>query len=360
MTSLKELVMSPSMYGIINKMQHPIAKIVLNVHQKKGLLENTFIDLHHENIGDVTMLSARKADHTPIHEVWASKSRVVTGAGKLIRNILVKDGYKDVKGILTKEGNGDIKGRDIELFVTEFKSLHQTETKPQDNFKIVSGCEIKKWYLQNNYEDVKGTLGDSCMRYKKCQAYFDIYCNEPRVRMLILLNDNGKLIGRALVWNAFVKNDYGTDYEITLMDRVYTVEGHYVDLFKRYAEKQNWWYKVYQTYDSKKTVSNGIEQKDLKMYVTFNTNYYERYTPYMDTFTYIKEATGTCWNYAISSQYKELTNIHGNLGGDGDDDDNDSCWECDGTDRIYCSSCDEGVVSCSSCNGSSVVWYRTM
>jgi hypothetical protein len=350
MTSQKELVLSASMYGIINKMQHPISKIVLDTHHNKGLSENTFIDIHHENIGDVTMLSAKKAERIPIHEVWASKSRVVTGAGKLIRNILVKNGYRDIKGILTKDGHEEIKGRDIELFVTEFKSLHQTETKPQDNFRIVSGCEIKKWYLEDNYEAVKGTLGDSCMRYKRCQDYFRIYCNEPRVKMLILLDDYGKLLGRALVWNAFVKVEDGADYEITLMDRIFTTEGHYVDLFKRYAEKQNWWYKVYQTYDKKRTVSNGIVEKDLKMYVTFDNNYYNIKTPYVDTFTYMKEYTGTCWNYAIISDYKELTGTKGNLGEE-EEEEEECCWECDGTNRVNCRSCDDGETSCCECDG---------
>jgi len=39
-----------------------------------------------------------------------------------------------------------------------------------DNFEIVKGKDIRYWYNVDNYSQVKGQLGSSCMRYDYCES----------------------------------------------------------------------------------------------------------------------------------------------------------------------------------------------
>jgi hypothetical protein len=57
-----------------------------------------------------------------------------------------------------------------------------------DRFEITNGEDIRKWYLDKNYESrYAGTLGKSCMADDMCQPYFDIYTKNPKSVSLIIL-----------------------------------------------------------------------------------------------------------------------------------------------------------------------------
>jgi hypothetical protein len=353
MVTEAELVMSASMFSLLSKMKHPMAKLILDIHQGKiDIGDNSYVDVHPEKLGDITMLSHRRLERIPQEEIWTTRSRVDSGVGKLVRALLLKYGYTNDNGTLKKEGSDDVTGRDVELFVSEFKALQQAGTEEESNFKLVSGEEIRKWYHQKNYMDDEGTLGGSCMRYSKCQAYLDIYCNEPKVKMLIYTDldsdGNEKLLGRALIWEeTYIKHPDKEDEMVIFMDRIYYNETHLEEVFKKYAQEQNWWYKVQQSYQNRAGITNGTDTMEAKMYVKLTKNYYNELTPYLDTFAYMKEATGTIWNYQIASTHKVLTDTEGNLS----DEDEEYCDSCGGDRRWNCDECNEGKVECGNCDG---------
>lgn len=62
-------------------------------------------------------------------------------------------------------------------------------------FIEVSGEDIRKYYLENNYStENQGTLQNSCMRHDIWWSYFDVYCKEEAISMLIKRNKiSGKI-----------------------------------------------------------------------------------------------------------------------------------------------------------------------
>jgi hypothetical protein len=79
-------------------------------------------------------------------------------------------------------------------------------------FEIVEGDEIAKWYRYENYAENKGTLGNSCMRDKR-DSFFEIYTKNPEVCRMLILKEDDKILGRALIWklNSFKSYAGGTN-----------------------------------------------------------------------------------------------------------------------------------------------------
>ena len=161
----------------------------------------------------------------------------------------------------------------IEKFVKKYQLevvLMKTSLDPI-NFKVVEGEEIRKWYNENIYENNKGQLGTSCMKYDRCQDYFDIYVENPEVcKLLIFTSNDGKLAGRALLWTL----ENGRKY----MDRIYTNKDSYDNLFLKWG-KQNGYEKSINT----NSIVN-VKAKDYELY------------PYMDTFKFYKFDEGKLSN----------------------------------------------------------------
>ena len=157
----------------------------------------------------------------------------------------------------------DITDSKIEEFVNLYKSSY--DSKADDSkFEIVSGEDIRNWYLESNYESTKGQLGKSCMRYRSCQEYLDIYVKNPEVCQLIILRsneDNDKIIGRALVWKLTNDSYY--------MDRIYTINDSDKLLFFDFFE--NW------------QMENSYKVSHQNLEVKLGNYTYSKY-PYMDTF----------------------------------------------------------------------------
>lgn len=110
-----------------------------------------------------------------------------------------------VGGILTSN-SVEFTTKELEDFVRKFKAIWMLENDHSSKYQIVEGEDIRKWYSISNYSyqttGGQGTLGKSCMRYKHCSKFFDIYVLNPSVvKMLILLDENNKLRMRMLVWN---------------------------------------------------------------------------------------------------------------------------------------------------------------
>jgi len=188
--------------------------------------------------------------------------------------------------------------KDLENFVNLYKSNFDIVNDAFSKFELVSGNLISHWYSQINYESMGSTLGNSCMAGVP-KYFFDIYVSNPKVcSLLILYSDGGKIEdgryksnkikGRALVWK--------TNKGETFMDRIYTNNDSDVSLFKQYAEKNGWWYKIKQNSDYEFGVSNGKTQKsDVEYVVSLEYAKFDSY-PYVDSLTYINLDDGLISN----------------------------------------------------------------
>lgn len=143
--------------------------------------------------------------------------------------------------------------------------------------KLVDGDDIKDWYYGSRYASNQGTLNDSCMRHGSCQDYFGIYTMNPeKVKMIIALNDDQQLIGRALVWH--------TDDDFFFCDRIYGRDIT-IEAIKTYAKNElSAYVKASQSYNDDTLVSTTGEIVNKHISVTLKNPL--DYFPYMDTLKY--------------------------------------------------------------------------
>lgn len=183
-----------------------------------------------------------------------------------------------------------IKDSEIETFVNRWKSYFNKENI---KYEIVQGEAIRFWYSEENYYKVEGShLDQSCMSYRKCSSFFDIYVENPNVcQMLILKDQNNKLLSRALLW---------TDTEgHKILDRIYYANNKCLGLTHKWAEEN--------------IPGVIIYDKDFTKYSPINTkikldNWKFKEYPYVDTFTYLNWFTGEL-NSCVRNINSETTPI---------------------------------------------------
>ena len=192
---------------------------------------------------------------------WTSGRTPQYGIGRWVRHI-----FNDVR-------QTPIKNEDLENFVNAYKSTYDKIGMRSDGFEIVKGEDIRYWYLEDRYEEVRGQLGKSCMRKEYCQPYLDIYVQNPDVcSLLILKNSEGdKIVGRAIVWTISNGDLEGRQ----VMDRIYTIEDSDMGLFDTYAKEHN-------ILRNSSVYSQSINVKKGRY----------KYYPYMDTFCYLDYEKG--------------------------------------------------------------------
>ena len=215
---------------------------------------------------------------TDPHYELSTKSRNSTGIGRLVNQIFP----------------GKYSSKEVEEFVNNFKNIN----KPSENkFLLVKGEDIRKYYLVSNYEQEAGDLGNSCMRYDKCQKYLDIYVKNPEiVSLLVYVTEEDKVLGRALVWKL---NDHKSsdieDAEI-FMDRIYGKDDSVTQLYRDYSDKQGWARRTYSGYSQVRNVTyKGEDHSYVDMRIKLdnaNFNYY----PYMDTFKRLRISDNLLFN----------------------------------------------------------------
>ena len=134
-----------------------------------------------------------------------------------------------------KDNNISTSDATIEKFSNAYKATFDFDFNLDQKMDLVSGEDIRKWYLVTNYSEVKGQLGNSCMRHGTSQDFLDIYVKNPEVcNLLIMYSDQSKtkVSGRALIWK-----DMSGEF---IMDRVYTVNDYDVEVFRKYASSKGW------------------------------------------------------------------------------------------------------------------------
>lgn len=204
--------------------------------------------------------------------VW-KHSRNPVNIGKLVRAIL-------------KASDFTFNDKELETFVNIYKSTFDFMKDSSKRFDIVSGRDISYWYDKNNYYGEGGTLNGSCMA-EAPKSYFSIYMDNPEIKLVILYDDNGKINsdgkytsdkikGRAILWNCKLNST-----KIKFLDRIYTTQDSDVELFKKFAQENGWWYKTRQTYGDE-PITDGSSFKNSTLIADLSSVDHYQY-PYMDT-----------------------------------------------------------------------------
>ena len=249
-------------------------------------ISDSFEELH-------SKLTEDKLSDAEDMRIW-STSRNPIKIGRLIRAILTK-----AKVTFTD--------KDIEDFTNTYKATYDFMKDVLKQFDVIQGKKIAYWYEKDNYVSGGGTLNNSCMADVETDEYFDIYCYNPQVSLVILYSDDGKIDGdkytsdkikgRAILWDANINGKEGK-----FMDRVYTRFDSDVDLFKQFAEKNGWWYKKSQSMEPSEPITNGSESaSNPNIIVKLKEGNWDNY-PYCDTICYLDTNDDTLTNREVGDR----------------------------------------------------------
>jgi len=310
-------VISERLEGILSQMEHPIAKRI--IEESKGITESTeatlidydnidtgkftytipnkFIDALDKITGmpyppktfpDKALLPDIMKKNAAIYEMFRTSIKI----GRLV-NKLYPNEYK-------------ASGKDsIEEFVNKINLIRN---RKYDNFEIVEGVDIIKYYNVNNYDpkSLDGSeLGNSCMSYELCGEYITFYSENKDVKLLILRSDKDKekIVGRALLWNLSYVN--GKPVDSKFMDRVYFIKNYQKQLFIEHAENNGWYHKESQQSSSDDPIwnpdTNEYKRLNIKTKTTFKESSTGKY-PYLDTLKWFYVDEGFLSN---TLEYKE-------------------------------------------------------
>jgi hypothetical protein len=151
---------------------------------------------------------------------FIQNNRVRDYDGDSIDDIYKMSGRGEIKiGRIVKQllGLNNISVTDAE--VEKFVNLFKASTVNHDfKFILVSGDDILEYYDKSNYYSEHGSLGNSCMN-NVGKSILKIYIENPKkVKLLVLVDGDNKVHGRALVWK-LKKSPCDTKY---FMDKIYT------------------------------------------------------------------------------------------------------------------------------------------
>lgn len=274
------------------------------------------------------------------HGSWAREGRQESSPAKLARRLL------------QPKALAALSDKDFEVFANRIKARGALQS---GRFELVSGHDVAFWYHGSRYERGCGTLNSSCMQHDHCQDYLGIYVSNPgKLDLLTLINQENRLIGRALVWQ--LDQPAG----VTFLDRIYGDDAAY-EAFVAYAIERGWRYRrgggqiVAPIHDA--YVELDWSDTDAHMIATLPNHEFDTY-PYMDTMSFYDPDTGDFGNYDHSVGARELVDTGGNAAGGGiecvqcgnelDPDDSDTMTD-DGGD-LWCWSCwTDAFAQCDHC-----------
>lgn len=222
--------------------------------------------------------------------------------------------------------DSSIKDKDYEDFVNAFKALKVDTTR---EFKLVNGEDIHKYYQMKNYFSSHGALGGSCMA-DEGKSTFRVYTeNTKKVQLLILIDSDGKIHGRALVWK-LKESPCEAKY---FMDRVYTNADSDVIKFKQLAEEKGFLYKLKNNSYVEDNVNFMYKGKSLMGEVKVKLDGDFKNYPFIDTMCFLSKKMGDLSNipskdcyflHSVSGECEVCSNCDGDVLFDGDE----FCNEC--------------------------------
>jgi hypothetical protein len=259
-----------------------VAQLLLKKrHDKEDLVEDpiNFISVAHDKTKISYLTTDRIAKIEDPSQYWSSSRRFAVKPGGFISKLF--------KNISAKE-------------VEKFSNLYRAQSnKASFTLSVVDGLKMLTYYHINSYAQERGTLGASCMKYDNCQDYLGIYThNHNKVKMLVMLNSEGGLMGRALLW------DFDTH---KIMDRIYTIaDEEFAFQFKKWATDNGYLYKSEQNWYNTLNFENlSTPKQELKLSIKLDNFQFRRY-PYVDTFKFFDEEKGLLLNYIEGNEFRTL------------------------------------------------------
>ena len=279
-----DLIISEELKAVLSEIEadSQVAKLLLKKrHDKEDLVEDpiNFISVAHDKT-KISYLTTDRIDKIEDPSLyWSSSRRFAVKPGGFISKI-----FKDIPA---KE-------------VEKFSNLYRAQSnKASFTLSVVDGLKMLTYYHINSYAQERGTLGASCMKYDNCQDYLGIYThNRDKVKMLVMLNSEGGLMGRALLW------DFDTH---KIMDRIYTIsDEEFAFQFKKWATDNGYLYKSEQNWYNTLNFENlSTPKQELKLSVKLDNFQFRRY-PYVDTFKFFDEEKGLLLNYMEGNEFRTL------------------------------------------------------
>lgn len=213
--------------------------------------------------GKITYLPANKKCIITENGNWDTSPRQEIKYGKAVKKLF--NGWYDISNV------------EVEKINNELASKYTFQAK----LKVVSGKEITHYYHHSTYGENTGSLESSCMKHSSCQGYFEIY--ENNCEMLIALDEDDKVIGRALLWNEVINTDNGEN--IKFMDRIYGTDIT-IEAFKGWARQNGYYHKKEQSYSNTTGIvcPDGYQSNNI-LEINIKGGEYEE-LPYFDTFKY--------------------------------------------------------------------------
>jgi len=307
------IYLAPDLKRKLMKVKDDISKDILDIEGTDVKPDITFVDLDKEGFFSfITMRNALKMITNRYSYLSYLNDREDKEIASTLWNI-DKESDGGNTGITKRSRNPVRIGRlinqifpkkytpkQVEEFVNKLKSVIE---KSGERFEIVEGEDIQFWYNSQNYFNQHGSLGNSCMR--NSSGIFQIYTMNPeKCRMLILLEDD-KLKGRALIWKVDsidgVNKDKPFEY---FLDRQYVTTDSDIVKFRNYAIEKGWAFKTFNSHSSLLSVTFNDKSQNydmsikLKPYEIINgkeSYEYPKY-PYVDTFKLYDPKTGIIEN----------------------------------------------------------------
>lgn len=276
----RDVNISPKLQEILERIANKseIAKKLLRSKiSKEDLVDDPidYLSVSKEDPSKISYAYAEKLEKVDPEEYWTFKGRVQAKPAAAIKKFL--------KNVTEQELN-------------IFTSLYKAATAQKDFiFDVVSGEEIKKYYYYKSYKNASGTLYNSCMKHDHCVDYFNIYIKNPEVcSMLIMLDNDGLLIGRALLWNAI---DVEAGVERKVMDRIYCInDDRNMHYFKEWADENGYIYKKEQRWQNSLYFESFGKSYRYNLSVKIKPEVFTKY-PYVDTFKFWDEKNSIICNF---------------------------------------------------------------
>jgi hypothetical protein len=220
---------------------------------------------------------------------WANKGRQEIKPAKFARSFLNERISAKIPDHIFADFATNIKAHDVENTIT---------------FKIVPFQEA---YYGSKYPlNVK-----TCMTNKRVHLMYNMFdcC------ALVAEDTTGKLVGRTILWNDVYIEPMTFDgkpresYRCKFMDRIYYKNEEILQLFKYYAEANDFYRKVSQgsgSYDLVKPDGTLMDSPLMMVEAKFpRTEKGRMFYPYMDTFSY-----GTINGKLLTNRYNAFVNTH--------------------------------------------------
>ncbi len=267
-----------------------VSEMILHDVEGSGSLFVTTKEINYVAIrnGELTYLPKGKDQAMNEDGTWRREARQTGKPAKIIKKALTD---LSLRRLIEK---------DFEVFGNAVKAHSMTG---KGSFSVVKGEEIRYWYDGEHYAPMTGSLSHSCMRYKDCLNYLDMFIQNPEhVSMVIFVNGDRLLAGRALLW----KTNKGL-----FQDRVYGGDAIQA-AFREYARSQGWMHRTYNSYEDEDIVTMPDDKGSRAAYLLVDLpNHEHKHYPYLDTFKYYNISNGRFSNNTASSYDYYLTATDG-------------------------------------------------